>query len=366
MTAETYLSIRGLVKSYDGRTNAVDHVDIDVRKGEFISFLGPSGSGKTTTLMMIAGFESPTAGQILLEGDNLVRRRSYERDIGVVFQNYALFPHMTVAENVGFPLRMRQTPMVERRRRVGDALAMVGLAEFADKRPKALSGGQQQRVALARGLIFNPRILLLDEPLGALDKRLREQMQLEIKRIHRDLGVTMIYVTHDQSEAMTMADRIAVFNNGRIEHLGPPQEIYETPATEFVADFVGESNILRGTLVETSSGTADIDGLGRVVLPPDRVREKAPGPIALLLRPEWIDVVDDVSPGGGITLSARVVDVVNQGGTALAITDIDGRRMLVRAQGFRIAALTPDARVGLRIHPSRLRVIGGRPAAGAG
>jgi putative spermidine/putrescine transport system ATP-binding protein len=206
-----YLRLRKVVKSYDGKTNAVDDISIDVERGEFITLLGPSGSGKTTTLLMIAGFETPTSGVIELGGRNLVWSKPYERNIGMVFQNYALFPHMTAAKNVLFPLRMRRFPKKEINARVERMLELVGLRRFADRYPRELSGGQQQRVALARGLVFNPDVLLLDEPLGALDKNLREQMQVEIKRIHREVGITMIYVTHDQTEAMTMSDRIAVF-----------------------------------------------------------------------------------------------------------------------------------------------------------
>ena len=215
-----YLRLRNVIKSYDGKTNAVDDITIDVDRGEFVTFLGPSGSGKTTTLLLIAGFEYPTGGLIELGGADLSLSRPYERNIGMVFQNYALFPHMTAVKNVMFPLRMRRFPRRERHARAQKMLDLVGLRRFADRYPRELSGGQQQRVALARGLVFSPDVLLLDEPLGALDKNLREQMQLEIKRIHRELGITMIYVTHDQTEAMTMSDRIAVFRDGALEQVG--------------------------------------------------------------------------------------------------------------------------------------------------
>ncbi len=228
--AAAYLRLRNVVKSYDGKTNAVDDITIDITRGEFVTFLGPSGSGKTTTLMMIAGFETPTSGVIDLDGRDLVLSRPYERNIGMVFQNYALFPHMTAAKNVLFPLKMRRFPREDMQARVGKILDLVGLSRFADRYPRELSGGQQQRVALARGLVFNPDVLLLDEPLGALDKNLREQMQVEIKRIHREVGITMIYVTHDQTEAMTMSDRVAVFCNGKVEQVGSPLEVYNRPA----------------------------------------------------------------------------------------------------------------------------------------
>jgi putative spermidine/putrescine transport system ATP-binding protein len=214
VASPAYLRLRNIVKSYDGKTNAVDDVTIDIERGEFITLLGPSGSGKTTTLLMIAGFEYPTSGRIELDGRDLALSKPHERNIGMVFQNYALFPHMTAAKNVSFPLKMRHFPKQGMQAQVDNILALVGLSRFADRYPRELSGGQQQRVALARGLVFNPHVLLLDEPLGALDKNLREQMQVEIKRIHREVGITMIYVTHDQTEAMTMSDRIAVFSNG--------------------------------------------------------------------------------------------------------------------------------------------------------
>ena len=216
----TYLRLREVVKSYDGKTNAVDDVSIDIERGEFVTFLGPSGSGKTTTLLMIAGFETPTGGVIELDGHDLTLSKPYERNIGMVFQNYALFPHMTAAKNVLFPLKMRRFPKRDMQARAERMLELVGLSRFAERYPRELSGGQQQRVALARGLVFNPDVLLLDEPLGALDKNLREQMQVEIKRIHREIGITMIYVTHDQTEAMTMSDRVAVFCNGKVEQIG--------------------------------------------------------------------------------------------------------------------------------------------------
>ena len=255
-----YLALRNIVKSYDGRVNAVDDISIDIAKGEFLTFLGPSGSGKTTTLMMIAGFEEPTAGAIELEGEDLTRRKPYERNIGVVFQNYALFPHMTVERNVAFPLRMRRFPRDRQAARVREILDLVGLGRFAGKYPRELSGGQQQRVALARGLVFNPDVLLLDEPLGALDKSLREQMQVELKRIHREVGITMVYVTHDQTEAMTMSDRIAVFSHGTLEQVAPPLEVYHRPRTRFVGEFIGDSNIFAGTVDASRPGCVTLDG----------------------------------------------------------------------------------------------------------
>jgi putative spermidine/putrescine transport system ATP-binding protein len=227
-----------------GDVVAVDGIDLDVRDGEFFSMLGPSGSGKTTTLRMIAGFELPTAGRILLHGEDVTRRAPFERDVNTVFQDYALFPHMTVGQNVEYGLMVKRVARIERRTRVTDALAMVRLQGFEARRPSQLSGGQRQRVALARALVNRPRVLLLDEPLGALDLKLREEMQIELKAIQLEVGITFIYVTHDQEEALTMSDRLAVFNRGRIEQVGSPADVYERPLTAFVAGFVGTSNLL--------------------------------------------------------------------------------------------------------------------------
>ncbi|QTP54094.1 ABC transporter ATP-binding protein [Billgrantia sulfidoxydans] len=238
-------------KSYDGVELVVKGFNLDIRRGEFVTLLGPSGSGKTTCLMMMAGFETPTHGQILLKGDPINDLPPHKRGIGMVFQNYALFPHMTVAENLAFPLEVRHLSRAEVKRKVERALAMVRLEHFGDRRPAQLSGGQQQRVALARALVFEPELVLMDEPLGALDKNLREEMQYEIKRIHADLGVTMIYVTHDQTEALTMSDRIAVFNDGVVQQLASPETLYEAPENAFVANFIGENNRLYGEVTET-------------------------------------------------------------------------------------------------------------------
>jgi len=244
------------VSKHFGEVRAVDGIDLVVADGEFFSMLGPSGSGKTTCLRLIAGFEHPTKGSVWLDGEDVTRLAPYERDVNTVFQDYALFPHMTVAQNVGYGLMVRKVPKAERARRVADALAMVHLAEFGDRRPVQLSGGQRQRVALARALVVRPRVLLLDEPLGALDLKLRQAMQLELKWIQREVGITFIYVTHDQEEALTMSDRLAVFNHGQVEQVGTPAEVYEHPRTAFVAGFVGISNIVPGDVAATITGTA--------------------------------------------------------------------------------------------------------------
>jgi putative spermidine/putrescine transport system ATP-binding protein len=237
------IRLRGLVKRY-GDLAAVDGIDLDVARGEFFTLLGPSGSGKTTTLRMIAGFELPDAGTVELAGTDVSRLPPFERDVNTVFQDYALFPHLSVADNVAYGLRVRKVPRDERRRRVDDALEMVRLPGLGGRRPAQLSGGQRQRVALARAIVNRPQVLLLDEPLGALDLKLRQEMQVELKRIQQEVGITFVYVTHDQEEALTMSDRLAVFNEGRIEQVGAPAEVYERPGSEFIAGFVGVSNVL--------------------------------------------------------------------------------------------------------------------------
>jgi putative spermidine/putrescine transport system ATP-binding protein len=254
-----------------GDVVAVAGIDLDVRDGEFFSMLGPSGSGKTTTLRMIAGFELPTSGRILLHGVDVSDEPPFARDVNTVFQDYALFPHMTVGDNVAYGLVVRKVPKEERTRRVGDALGMVRLEGYERRRPGQLSGGQRQRVALARALVNRPRVLLLDEPLGALDLKLREEMQIELKAIQQQVGITFIYVTHDQEEALTMSDRLAVFNHGRIEQVGAPADVYERPRTPFVAGFVGTSNLLRGDAARAILGEA-----GTFTVRPEKIRIAAP------------------------------------------------------------------------------------------
>ena len=246
--AEPLVRFTGVQKTYDGEQLVVRSLNLDIQRGEFLSLLGPSGSGKTTTLMMLAGFESPTAGDILLGGKQITGTPPHKRNFGMVFQNYALFPHLTVGENVAYPLTVRKVPKAEQAERVKKALDMVRLSGMADRLPARLSGGQQQRVALARALVFEPQLVLMDEPLGALDKQLREHMQIELKELHRQLGVTFVYVTHDQGEALTMSDRVAVFNEGVIQQLADVESLYETPSNRFVAGFVGDSTVLQGTL----------------------------------------------------------------------------------------------------------------------
>jgi putative spermidine/putrescine transport system ATP-binding protein len=258
MSNPSFISFSGVSKSYDGANYVVDHLNLDVQKGEFLSLLGPSGSGKTTTLMMLAGFESTTQGEIRLDGRRLDDKPPHQRDIGMVFQNYALFPHLTIAENVAFPLSVRRVSRAEQKARVKRALEMIELPHLANRRPAQLSGGQQQRVALARALVFEPSVVLMDEPLGALDKRLRETMQYEIMRLHRELSLTIVYVTHDQAEALTMSDRVAVFSDGRIQQAATPTELYENACNAFVANFVGENNGLRGRVVTVKDNWATL------------------------------------------------------------------------------------------------------------
>ncbi|MCK0197147.1 ABC transporter ATP-binding protein [Ancylobacter sp. 6x-1] len=246
--SESFVEFAGVQKTYDGEILVVKDLNLRIRRGEFLTLLGPSGSGKTTTLMMLAGFETPTVGNIMLDGDRIDAVPPEKRDIGMVFQNYALFPHMTVAQNVGYPLKVRGVAKAEIAERVAKALDMVHLGAFGGRMPGQMSGGQQQRVALARALVFEPKLVLMDEPLGALDKQLREHMQIEIRHLHERLGITVVYVTHDQSEALTMSDRVAVFNAGIIQQIAPPSELYERPANSFVAQFIGENNRLPGRI----------------------------------------------------------------------------------------------------------------------
>jgi putative spermidine/putrescine transport system ATP-binding protein len=312
--------LRGVTKAF-GSVTAVDGLDLDIEPGEFFSMLGPSGSGKTTVLRLIAGFEQPTAGTIELFGDDVTKRAPFDRDINTVFQDYALFPHMNVVDNVAYGLRVRGVGRVERRTQALEALASVRLEGFADRKPGQLSGGQRQRVALARATVVKPKALLLDEPLGALDLKLRQGMQVELKEMQRELGITFIFVTHDQEEALTLSDRIAVFNEGRIEQLGTPQEIYENPVSPFVADFVGTSNLF------------DVDEAKRML--------KADGPRSL--RPEKITLS---TSGAGIP--GTVSEVIYLGTSTRILVDLEGGyRLNVLEQN--IGGATKHDRRGTRV-----------------
>jgi len=262
-------------KSYDGKLLVVKDLNLDIAEGEFITMLGPSGSGKTTCLMMLAGFETPTNGEIYLDSDPISNIPPHKRGIGMVFQNYALFPHMTVFENLAFPLKVRKMSKEEIDKKVDKALSMVSLSGFENRMPGQLSGGQQQRVAVARALVFDPAVVLMDEPLGALDKNLRESMQYEIKHIHESIGVTVVYVTHDQSEALTMSNRIAVFNDGKVQQLSSPDKLYEEPVNSFVAEFIGENNRFDGEVLDVSNGVCKVKiGQGEILANPISIKSK--------------------------------------------------------------------------------------------
>jgi putative spermidine/putrescine transport system ATP-binding protein/spermidine/putrescine transport system ATP-binding protein len=304
-TGEADVVLSRVRKSF-GAVVAVDDVSLSIARGSIVSLLGPSGCGKTTTLRLVAGFERPDAGEVSIRGARVNDVPPYRRDFGMVFQSYALFPHLTVADNVGFGLRMRHVPREERRRLVAEALALVKLEGFADRQPRQLSGGQQQRVALARAIVFKPAVLLLDEPLGALDKMLREEMQVELRQLQQRLAITTVFVTHDQEEALTLSDRVAVMRGGRIEQVGAPREIYERPATEFVAGFLGASNFLDAEVAEPGRvrvGGAGFDVPGAAGVPGTRLR--------LAVRPERVVL----SPDGGEGLEATLRDVIFRGST---------------------------------------------------
>jgi putative spermidine/putrescine transport system ATP-binding protein len=329
------LVLRGLRKDF-GTIAAVDGIDLEVRRGEFLTLLGPSGSGKTTTLRMVAGFMAPTSGSIEIDGTDMTRVPPYRRDVGMVFQNYALFPHMTAADNVAFPLRMRRRPAAEIKKRVADALELVKLGSHGDRYPRQLSGGQQQRIALARAVVFEPRLLLMDEPLGALDRKLRESLQLEIIRVSRELGATVLYVTHDQEEALVMSDRIAIFSMGLIEQLGSGEDLYDRPASLFVADFIGESNILRGTY--------EVDGGAGGWMTREGSRWRVGGAAAarselssgaaaaLVVRPERMRILDGEAVTDGMnTLDASVDEVLYLGpDTKYQLALGSGQRISIR------------------------------------
>ena len=295
----SFLTLQNISKRY-GQVNAVEDFNLSVEKGEFVSFLGPSGCGKTTTLQMIAGFEEPTTGTIHIDGSDMTYVAPNARDIGIVFQSYALFPHMTVAENVGFGLEMRGIKKPERDQRVAETLELVRLTDFADRYPKALSGGQRQRVALARAIVIKPQLLLLDEPLSALDAKIRESMQVELRNIQHTVGVTTILVTHDQAEAMAMSDRIAVMNMGRMAQLGEPFEIYENPGDSFTSNFLGSTNLFPGKVTAVNGDEVSVDCSGTEV----RVQGKSDtgAEVSVAIRPEKIGLVE---PGSGF-FDARV------------------------------------------------------------
>ena len=311
---DAFVVFEHVQKSYDGVSLVVKDLNLSIAKGEFLTMLGPSGSGKTTCLMMLAGFETATNGEIKLAGRPINQVPPHKRGIGMVFQNYALFPHMTVGENLSFPLEVRGMGKSDREAKVKRALDMVQMFGFINRRPAQLSGGQQQRIALARALVFDPNLVLMDEPLGALDKQLREHMQFEIKHLHESLGITVVYVTHDQGEALTMSDRVAVFNDGRIQQLAPPADLYERPDNSFVAQFIGENNKLLGTIEELSGGKAlvRLDTGELIDATPVNVSEKGQKTL-VSIRPERVEFKPDMMPDGAHMVAAEVLEVIYMG-----------------------------------------------------
>jgi spermidine/putrescine transport system ATP-binding protein len=332
------IELSGVTKDFHSGSEvvtAVREMDLRIREGEFFSMLGPSGCGKTTTMRMIAGFEDPTTGTVWLHGNDVTWDPPNKRDVNMVFQSYALFPHMSVFENVAFGLRRRQVAKTEIARQVGEILEIVDLTGRENRRPRELSGGQQQRVALARALVNHPRALLLDEPLGALDLKLRQAMQVELKRIQREVGITFVYVTHDQNEALTMSDRIAVMNDGVIEHLGTPREIYEHPKTRFVAGFIGTSNLLTGTVSAVSEGEAVIaPGPGERIVVATGDRQVSIGDsLEVTVRPEKIRISHAVPGPSGCALRGTVTEVVYLGtATTFNVTTSTGAEVVVFVQ----------------------------------
>lgn len=349
MSSSNYVEFINVDKSYDGRNLVVDNLNLAISQGEFLTMLGPSGSGKTTSLMMLAGFEAPSGGHIRIAGRSFETVPPHRRNIGMVFQNYALFPHMTVAENLDYPLRVRKIAKAERIDRVRKVLDVVQMGAFAERKPAQLSGGQQQRIALARAIVFEPDVVLMDEPLGALDKNLREHLQLEIKHLHERLGITVVYVTHDQSEALTMSDRVAVFNAGKIEQLAPPAELYERPATPFVAGFIGENNRLTGEVsgrngdeyaVQTETGHRMVVRSSMVFTERQRVM--------ISIRPERVRI--DTAKACLNTFRGTVEEVIYLG---------DHKRVHVRVGEIStLVAKVPNAGTNIDIKPSQALSLG--------
>lgn len=323
------VSLRGITKKF-GDLTAVKDLDIDIKKGEFFSMLGPSGSGKTTVLRMIAGFEAPTAGTIALEGRDITTAAPFDREVNTVFQDYALFPHMTIAENVAYGLTVRKMGKKQKKQFVDDALEQVQLSHVAERLPSQLSGGQRQRIALARALILRPKVLLLDEPLGALDKQLREQMQIELKQIQREAGITFIFVTHDQEEALTLSDRIAVYNDGNIEQVGTPHEVYEFPQTEFVAKFLGVTNIISTEMSHEVFGRAAMHSVR-----PERVH---------------LHTKLDALGAGTISLEGSVAEAIYAGPHTRYIVETDlGLRLISEKQNSHTPRMDPSIKRGDRV-----------------
>jgi spermidine/putrescine transport system ATP-binding protein len=357
-----------LVKRF-GDVTAVDGISLDVSPGEFFSLLGPSGCGKTTTLRMIAGFERPDAGRILLDGKDMAQTPPHRRPVNTVFQSYALFPHLDVQDNVAFGLRFADVPKEEARRQVGKVLELVRLAGFEERRTTQLSGGQQQRVALARAVILNPDVLLLDEPLGSLDAKLRKALQIELKSIQEEIGITFVYVTHDQEEALTMSDRLAVMSEGQVVQVGPPREVYDEPATAYVADFLGVSNLM----VARGLGGGQVR-LGEVELTAERGDTDAVGEVRLVIRPERVRV-EDRGNGGPNRLPGMVERSVFVGPTGQVLVRLVGGELVQAVETSRHEAWSTGEAVSVHLPAEDIRVLGAsepaaeresRPAAAGG
>ncbi len=352
---DAFVEFDRVQKSYDGESLVVKDLNLSMPKGEFLTMLGPSGSGKTTCLMMLAGFETATHGEIRLAGKPINNIPPHKRGIGMVFQNYALFPHMTVAENLGFPLEVRKIGRDERETRIARALDRVQMGTFGGRRPAQLSGGQQQRVALARALVFDPELVLMDEPLGALDKQLRETLQFEITNLAHELGITVVYVTHDQTEALTMSDRVAVFDDGRIQQLAPPDELYESPQNSFVAGFIGENNVLEGVVKEIAGDRAvvELDDGGLIDARPVNV-SRAGERTRVSIRPERVEFRRDRLSPDAHMLKAEVLEFIYMGDqfrTRLRVAGNDG--FIVKCRN------APDQ---VRLKPGETVEIGWQPS----
>ena len=359
-TEDAFVEFERVQKSYDGENLVVKDLNLSMPKGEFLTMLGPSGSGKTTCLMMLAGFETATHGEIKLNGRNIKNIPPHKRGIGMVFQNYALFPHMTVAENLAFPLEVRKLGKSEREEKVKRALDMVQMGAFGGRRPAQLSGGQQQRIALARALVFEPELVLMDEPLGALDKQLREHMQFEITRLAHNLGITTVYVTHDQTEALTMSDRVAVFDDGRIQQLAPPAELYEAPSNSFVAQFIGENNTLNGVIKSISGDrcVVTLDSGDEIDAKPVNVTQ--PGErTKVSIRPERVEFKPEMMPEGAHMIDAEVLEIIYMGDTLRAVLRVAGSDGFVMKMRNTLGQtrLEPGQKIKVGWHPQDARAL---------
>ena len=352
---KTLVSFTGVEKTYDGKNLVVRDLNLNIQQGEFLSLLGPSGSGKTTTLMMLAGFESPTAGEISLSGTPITRTPPHKRNFGMVFQDYALFPHMTVADNIAYPLTVRKVSASDQATKVKRALDMVQLGAMGDRYPGQLSGGQRQRVALARALVFDPQLVLMDEPLGALDKQLREHMQIELKELHRRLGVTFVYVTHDQSEALTMSDRVAVFHDGLIQQIDAVETLYETPVNRFVASFVGDGTVLDGQISAVDGNNCSVRLSNGVQLQGVNVNQcKVADTVQCSVRPERLQVADAAGPN---TFEARMLDLIYFGDHLRVRCEVAGQEAATIKMALAHAALPqPGQTLQVYAPPEHLRV----------